>query len=195
MSYHSTPDHIFQDEIYYNRIQLSGPCTLMWSLLGSQKCTIFRTIKFHFYDSAFSLMCSTDSQGPLKFQCFSQQPIFFHLYVDIHLFWFSIRSQQFVETEKISVMGHTFSSKADIICSRLDTRSDNPIICVCKVCASFYNLDIPISVSYVFLIMMCITCYFAMNKKNFAMRIDIYNRVLYPLEFSFVQAKKKEGNQ
>lgn len=65
----------------------------------------------------------------------------------IFIYFDSPRSQEFVETEKISMMGHTISSKADIICSRLDTRSGNPIICVCKVCASFYNLDIPISVT------------------------------------------------
>lgn len=140
MSYHSTPDHIFQDEIYYNRIQLSGPCTLMWSLLGSQKCTIFRTIKFHFYDSAFSLMCSCNwFTRTTEVSMFLPTTNFFSTYMLIFIYFDSPRSQQFVETEKISVMGHTFSSKADIICSRLDTRFDNPIICVCKVCASFYN--------------------------------------------------------
>lgn len=50
-------------------------------------------------------------------------------------------------------MGRTISSKADIICTILETGSDNPIIFVCKVCAYFYNLSTPISVSDVFLTM------------------------------------------
>lgn len=102
---------------------------------------------------------------------------FFFTYMLIFIYFDSPRSQQFVETEKISVMGHTFSSKAEIICSRLDTRSDNPIICVCKVCASFYNYRYTYQCELCFCnhdicMHMCITCYFAMNKKNFAMRID-----------------------
>lgn len=101
---------------------------------------------------------------------------FFPLNMLIFIYFDSTRSQPFVETKKISIMGRTISSKPDIICSRLDTGSDNPVIFVCKVCASFYNLGTPISVSNVFLTMIyackcvLITCYCVVlkNNKNFA---------------------------
>lgn len=50
----------------------------------------------------------------------------------LQLFGFNTLSQPFAETKKISIMGRTISSKTDIICSRLDTGSDNPVIFVCK---------------------------------------------------------------
>ncbi|XP_061168362.1 uncharacterized protein LOC133177324 [Saccostrea echinata] len=51
----------------------------------------------------------------------------------LQLFCFDTLSQPFIGTEKALIIGHTISSKADIICSRLDTRSESPIICVCEV--------------------------------------------------------------
>lgn len=50
----------------------------------------------------------------------------------LQLFCFDTLSQPFIETEKALLMGHTISSKADIICSRLDTKFERPIICVCE---------------------------------------------------------------
>ncbi|XP_056001321.1 uncharacterized protein LOC130048499 isoform X2 [Ostrea edulis] len=57
----------------------------------------------------------------------------------INMHW----SQPFISMEKTLIMGHTCSSRADIICSRFDRQTDTPVICVCEVISENDSMPYP----------------------------------------------------
>ncbi|XP_056001325.1 uncharacterized protein LOC125653624 isoform X1 [Ostrea edulis] len=61
----------------------------------------------------------------------------------LQLFGFNTLSQPFISMEKTLIMGHTCSSRADIICSRFDRQTDTPVICVCEVISENDSMPYP----------------------------------------------------